>query len=250
MSKNKQKADPFMLSLRNQTNKIPNFYKYLTYSSAKLMLEHHNIQFTRGDGLNDPRDLDICKCDMTIIDALSTHLKIPQDIVAPKVQLQAKWIKSIGVCSLGQSGDNPTLWKEYACDKNWLGMKRENGVCIGLDQDILIKSLVNHHHLVSALIVNYVDNVSGIIPWELSLGPQKDVWLFLCKLYTTKDLKWRDEKEVRLVYAETLDTKYKRIAIDKSCFKYVIFGKDMSRKKKLELEEIISTYPNIHKIYR
>lgn len=250
MSKPKKQVDPFMLSLLKQTNGIPIFYKYLTYSSAKLMLEHHNIQFTRGDGLNDPRDLDICKCDMSVIEELSTKLKIPEHIIIPRIQQQAKWIKSIGVCSLGQSRENPALWKEYACSKNWLGLKRETGICIGLDQDLLIHDLVSQEHLISALLVDYVHNVAQTIPWELSFGTQKEVWQFLVKIYATKDLKWQEEKEVRLVYAESLDEKYKRIPLDKSCFKYVIFGKDVNRKNKSELEKIISTYPNIQVIDR
>lgn len=110
--------DPFWIPLLKQTYQIPIFYKYLSFANAKLMLEKHNIQFTRGDGLNDPRDLDICKCDLSIIDALSIRFNIPQSIIAPKLQAQAKWIKSIGVCSLGQTGDNPKLWEDYASTKN------------------------------------------------------------------------------------------------------------------------------------
>ena len=238
--------EPFL----RQTNRIPIFYKYLSFANAKLMLEKHNIQFTRGDGLNDTRDLDICKCDLSIINALSTHLNIPQEIITPKLQTQAEWIKSIGVCSLGQTGDNLKLWKEYASSKNWLGLNRETGICIGLDQNLLIDCLIKQKHLISTFVVNYINDVGKSIPWELSFGSQEEQWQFLYRIYTTKDIKWQEEQEVRLVYAETLKEVHKRIVIDKLCFKYVIFGKSVSRKHRLELDDVLSTYPNIQKIYR
>ncbi len=250
MNQRNKHIDPFWIPLLKQTYQIPIFYKYLSFANAKLMLEKHNIQFTRGDGLNDHRDLDICKCDLSIIDALSIRFNIPQSIIAPKLQAQAKWIKSIGVCSLGQTGDNPKLWDDYASTKNWMGKKRENGICIGLDQNLLIDCLIKQKHLISAFVVNYVKDVEKTIPWELSFGSQKEIWEFLYRVYATKDIKWQDENEIRIVYADALTEVYKRIIIDKSCFKYVIFGKSISKKQKFEIEELISTYPNIQKIYR
>lgn len=40
-----------------QAKQYPIVYKYLTYESGCLMLKNNNIQFTRGDMLNDLDDL-------------------------------------------------------------------------------------------------------------------------------------------------------------------------------------------------
>ena len=93
-------------------------YKYLTFYGGLQMLKNHNIQFTRADKLNDEYD-----CNSKLIDFQGHDYLIPEF---------DKYMK-FGICSLSKSYDNTTLWgRKYAND---------DGICIGLDTKILIKTL-------------------------------------------------------------------------------------------------------------
>lgn len=220
-------------------------YKYLTFESGMQMLANSNIQFTRGDTLNDNEDCDICKCDLSEQIKLLQKLNVSDETIMEMWQKRRKEISNFGICSLGTSADNDTLWKRYA-SSNWC--KRENGICIKLNLRKLIDCLLSENKIF-ALTVHYVDSVKQSIPWGLYINnPMRFIYL----LFSTKNKKkWEAEQELRLILPKNIDDKYFRCNIDKCCFEEVYYGKNMSVKQCEKLNAILdSTFPNINRIYR
>ncbi len=106
----------FMTLLVEQAGMYPTIYKYLTYESGCQMLQCNNIQFTRGDILNDKEDLSISKFNIEGPRKLCEDIGIKMDIVDHKFKEQSAVLSSFGVCSLGVSPMNSILWKRYSCN--------------------------------------------------------------------------------------------------------------------------------------
>lgn len=234
----------FMQSLVAQTNKHKYVYKYLTFESGKKMLENSNIQFTRGDKLNDEEDCNICKCDMSKPIEILTKMNLPPNIIDNVIQKKKDEISHLGICSFGTDAENDTLWKRYASENKNI----ENGICIKLELDSLIKYLVKSNKIVSALLVRYVENVKDSIPWELFISDGMSRMVFLYLLFSIKNRKkWEREHELRLIMPEYLDEEYMRCVIDKRCFKGVYYGKEMTIEQRKDIESILSQYyPHIN----
>ena len=61
---NLDEVNNFIRLVVEQAKQYPIVYKHLTFENGCLMLRYNNIQFTRGDMLNDSEDLNISKFDI------------------------------------------------------------------------------------------------------------------------------------------------------------------------------------------
>ncbi len=245
------KEEDIKLLLRTivaQTNKHTSVFKYLTFESGIKMLTNANVQFTRGDTLNDNEDCDICKCDMSKPVMILKSLGISDTIIDREIQKKRDEISRFGICSFGTRPDNDKLWERYA-SKDKIG---EDGVCIELSLRGVIDDFINSDQKIAALLVRYVADVRQIIPWELFTGSHEDRILFAYLLFSTKNKKqWGDEEELRLIWPNILDDKYLRCNIDKRCFKAVYYGRDMSIEQRKELGLILNRkFPKIRRVFR
>lgn len=201
-------------------------YKYLTYESGRLMLENSNIQFTRASKLNDPIDCHIDKVDYSYIYE-STQGLIDVTLIDKKKEQERVLFNSIGICSLGKTSNNETLWERYTKED-----EKESGICIELDTQAVIKHFIldgKPKYGFIALPVNYVQEVEqSINRGYLSAGGNYNL-LFWSKLLATKYApKWEDEQEMRFVLVEGIgNNDYFREIIPTSCITKIILGKDI-----------------------
>ena len=225
-------------------------YKYLTYESGRLMLEYSNIQFTRASKLNDSIDCHIDKIDYSEIYKSAQGL-IDVDIINKKKEQEKEFLNSIGICSLGKTSDNETLWKRYTRVDD-----KESGICIELD----VKKIINYFiqdgkpkYGFIALPVNYVPKVeSSIDRGYLSAGGNYNL-LFGSKLLATKYApKWEDEQEMRFVLVEGIgDNDYFRETIPTTCITKVTLGKYVNHDQVETIKQIVcNKYNNIPVEYR
>lgn len=206
--------------------KHPSIFKYLTYEGGLRMLKYHNLQFTRADQLNDNEDCHISKINFD-------RLKKTNIDFTANIAEQAKIINSWGICSLGTTHDNSTLWKRYTKTNELY-----NGFCIELDLDKTIKCLINNLKC-AAFVVNYKESTKESIPHELLLGTETEKYTYFILLLTTKNTtKWSKEKEVRIITPERLENKNLRITLDIGCFKNIYLGKDITDKQYEEVLKI------------
>ena len=238
----------FMRALVAQTNKHKSAFKYLTFESGIKMLANANVQFTRGDALNDNEDCNICKCDMSKPIMILKSLGIADAIINREIQKKRDEISRFGICSFGTRANNDILWKRYASEDNI----REDGVCIELNLKTVIDDFFNSNEKITALLVRYVADVKQIIPWDLFTGSPEDRILFAYLLFSTKNkMQWSDEEELRLIWPNMLDDRYLRCSIDKKCFKAVYYGRDMSIKQRKELGIVLNRkFPRIKRVFR
>lgn len=238
----------FMRLLVEQAKYYPIVYKYLTYESGCQMLRYNNIQFTRGDKLNDDEDLSISKFDIKSPRKLCRDIGISMDVVDKKIQEQSTILSSFGVCSLGINPNNNILWKRYSCNKEGL----EDGICIGLNQRKVIKHLINQNIKAACILVRYEENVVSSIPW-LTQQATSPVKIFTgYRFFSLKNAyPWKSEQEIRLIYPQTMEKEYERFVLPKDCFASVHYGKDMALDQKKKVGQIISqNLPKIKRIPR
>ena len=154
-------------------------------------------------------------------------------------------LSSFGVCSLGTSPTNTTLWNRYACDDNG----QVNGICIGLNQNKVTKALIAQGLKTACIMVRYEDSVEDAIPW-LALSAPSSVRIFSAYKFFAlkKSIPWKPEQEIRFIYPQTMEDEYKRIVLPKDCFVCAYYGKDMSLVQKQIVGQIISR--NLPKIKR
>lgn len=235
----------FMRLLVEQVKHYPIVYKYLTYESGCQMLRYNNIQFTRGDKLNDDEDLSISKFDTMSPRKRCRDIGISMEVVDKKINEQSAILSSFGVCSLGISPFNNTLWKRYSCGKEG----REDGICIGLNQNKIIKYLISQNVKVACILVRYEENATNLIPWLIQ-NATSPVKIFTgYKFFSLKNAyPWKSEQEIRLIYPQTMDEEYERFVLPKDCFVSVHYGKDMTLVQKEEVSQIIIR--NLPKIKR
>ena len=227
----------FMTLLVKQASNYPIIYKYLTFESGCKMLQYNNLQFTRGDRLNDTEDLNITKFNTSAPLKILEGIESAQEIANNHLREQEKVLSSFAICSLGISPMNPTLWNRYACDDNG----RENGICIGLNQNKVTKALIAQGIKTACIMVRYEDSVENAIPW-LALGAPSPVRIFSAYKFFAlkKSIPWKPEQEMRFIYPQTIEDEYKRIVLPKDCFEWAYYGKDMSLVQKQIIGQIIS----------
>lgn len=224
-----------------QTNQYPSLFKYCDFKGGKLMLSAMNMQFTRADNLNDEFEMNLSKTNIQSQIEKLLQIGIPEHLLSKKLEETINFFGGIGICSCGKSAHNETLWKRYASNEDI-----EDGVCIELDQDKVINYLLTKNIKIMTLLVNYYDNVSEILPWELFLGNTIEKQVFLRLLYTSKlKSRWVNEDEIRFVYSEPFPDKHFRPLLSPKCFKAVYFGKDMTREQRIEIGRILNRYPHI-----
>lgn len=228
----------YMHKIVAETNKYPILYKYLTFDSAYLMLKNQNIQFTTRAGLNDKSEFNIKKCNLSNCISILRDCGVTQTTIDNKLAEIDNKFASTGVCSLGKTPTNQILWDTYAHAPN---SSLIDGVCIGINQDKVLKRLNTIGHLCMALLVNYIPDVEKFIPWELYLGNKLETTIFLHLLYTTKEkAKWESEQEVRFILADPVSGQHLRIPLNSNCFTDVYFGKDMSNLQRKKLGQILN----------
>lgn len=236
----------FMRLVVEQALMYPIIYKYLTYNSGCQMLQNHNIQFTRGDKLNDIEDLNISKFNMATPRELCKEYEIDMNLVDQKIAEKANEFKSFGICSLGISPLNTVLWERYTHS----GSNNEDGICIGLNQRKVINALIKQGLKTACIVVRYKQSVSNTIPW-LAISSSSPISIFAgYQFFALKnsDL-WEPEQEIRIVYTHFMTEEFHRIILPKDCFESVYFGKDMSLKQRQYIGQILSRHlPNIKRI--
>lgn len=93
-----------------------------------------------------------------------------------------------------------------------------------------------------AFVVDYIDSVIESIPYQYFIGEKWQQFIFLTKLFATKDAAvWEEEKELRIVLPQKLsmDEEYYRVELYKSCFKNVYLGKDVTEKQYNTINSVI-----------
>lgn len=239
-----------MKCLTTQVHLQKKVYKYLTYESGLLMLENSNIQFTRASKLNDSIDCHIDKVDYSEI-YKSAQGFIDIDIINKKKEQEKDLFNSIGICSLGKTSNNETLWERYTRVEG-----KESGMCIELDTQATIKHFIlddKPKYGFIVLPVNYVQKVEqSINRGYLSAGGNYNL-LFWSKLLATKYApKWKNEQEMRFVLVNGIgDNDYFREVIPTSCITKVTLGKDVDSEQTETIKQIVySKYNNIPVEYR
>lgn len=226
----------FMRLLVEQAKHYPIVYKYLTYESGCQMLRYNNIQFTRGDKLNDVEDLSIAKIDTRSPRELCKTIGVSMDIVDKKIKELSAILSSFGICSLGISPFNNILWERYSRNKEGL----EDGICIGLNQKKVIKYLISQNIKAACVLVRYEENATSSIPWftQEATSPIK---IFIgYRFFSLKNsYPWKSEQEIRLIYPQTMEKGYERFVLPKDCFVSVHYGKDMTLVQKKKVSQII-----------
>lgn len=235
----------YMKQLVAQTNAFPFFYKYCSFEGGEKMLSAMNIQFTRADSLNDEDEVNLSKCDIEPVAQLLRDVGISEETISREFAKAQSFFRGIGICSCGKSAHNTKLWESYATSQD----NGEDGLCIKLNQDLVIKHLLVNDIKVMALLVRYFDNVSKILPWKLFLGNTLEKHIFLQFLYTSKlKSKWADEDEVRFVYSEPFSGTYFRPQISPKCISAVYFGRDMSQSQRIRIGQLLNRYKHIKRI--
>lgn len=235
----------FMRLLVEQSKQYPIIYKYLTYESGCQMLRYNNIQFTRGDVLNDKEDLSISKFNTDAPYLLCNEFGISSDLVTSKIKEQSEVLSSFGVCSLGTAPFNRVLWKRYASDEDG----KENGICIGINQTSVINALFKQGIKTACILVRYKSSTLNPIPW-FAISGSLPVKIFTgYQFFALKNSDpWEEEKEIRLVYTQTMEEQYRRIVLSKNCFLNVYLGKDMTLSQKQKVGQILNR--NLPKVKR
>lgn len=236
----------FMRLVVEQAQMHPIIYKYLTYNSGCQMLQNHNIQFTRGDKLNDIEDLNISKFNIDAPREFCKECGIDMDLIDNKLAERANEFKSFGICSMGISPLNSVLWNRYTHSEN----DNENGICIGLNQVKVINALIKQDLKTACIVVRYKQSVSNTIPW-LTLSSSSPIKIFAgYQFFALKNSDpWEPEQEIRLIYTNVMVKEFHRIILPKDCFESVYFGKDMNLKQRQFVGQILSRHlPKIKRI--
>lgn len=241
---NLQEVNNFISLVVQQAKQYPIVYKYLTYESGCLMLKNNNIQFTRGDMLNDLDDLNISKFDIQRPQRILEEVGIEKDITESKFNEHTDSFKSFGICSLGCSPTNRVLWQRYSSNPDGL----QDGICIGLNQRRVINYFIHQQNLKNACIkIRYVDETTGRISWMLKDADKAEKIFKGYQFFALKKTDpWASEDEIRLLYTQIMKERYCRFTLPKDCFERVYYGPNMNISQKKELGRIISqNFPKI-----
>ena len=229
----------YMESLVGPIHSQKKVYKYLTFDSGIMMLNNTNIQFTRADKLNDWLDCNVNKIDYNSVTSNEEIKRIIKEH-------DGHFFNSLGICSLGTSAYNETLWNRYTYTNNL-----ETGMSIELDTNSVI------HHFIQtgkpkygfiALFVKYDDDIIQAIDRILLEKNKLTQQIFFSKMVTTKNARiWKDEDEIRFILMDGIgDNEYFREVLPSPCITKVFLGKDMSPKQKEIINLIVKN--KLHEI--
>lgn len=243
---NLAEVNEFIRLVVEQAKQYSIVYKYLTYESGCLMLKNNNIQFTRGDMLNDSEDLNISKFDIIEPKRILENIGIDAATIESKFKEHADTFKSFGICSFGCSPTNPVLWHRYSSNPEG----RRDGICIGLNQNNIIQFFIHWLNLKTASIkVRYESEITHRISWMLKDADKAEQIFKGYQFFALKKaVPWAEEEEIRLLYTKIMEEPYTRFTLPKDCFVRVYYGPDMNFSQKKEIGRIIST--NLPKITR
>ena len=151
MNISQQLAKLYMQALVAPIKATPSVYKYLTYESGLKMLDAYNIQFTRAAKLNDCMDCCAEKVDYSDFKLQHLFFIDPQLVKDATLNKDRQVFSNYGVCSLGTSADNNTLWERYTQNGSV-----KNGICIELDTNGILRYInsVSNTNKIFALYFN------------------------------------------------------------------------------------------------
>jgi hypothetical protein len=200
-------------------NKPKVLYKYTTFEVGMKILESQTIRFSHPKHFNDPYD-----CNMPIV--LKQKYKLTKDYFIrfaqglkehPKKELFkninvdnlirlllsandevpfsaeefiqsvfAYWVNKMRILSLSESKDNPLMWGHYA--------ENNSGIVIEFDTKLMFFDYVNK--------VRYskkVPKIDNIIIDDM-FSEKRETFGEYSKLFLTKNINWKYEKEYRCLY--------------------------------------------------
>lgn len=164
-------------------------YKYLDITGAKCTIGNQILQFTNATQLNDPFD-----CHQKLID----YSNVPKDML--KGWIPEEWWKEkeendalnlrneTWLCSMSKVNDSLPMWSHYC--------KNHEGVCIGLDVDKVMESVVPMYGLLYLRPIILEVQYQDIIERPNAYCNVKDRYSYQ---WSTKAKEWEYEQEVRLV---------------------------------------------------
>lgn len=243
---NLDEVNNFIRLVVEQAKQYPIVYKYLTFENGCLMLRYNNIQFTRGDMLNDSEDINISKFDINKPKSILEEIGIDETIIESKFNEHAETFRSFGICSFGCSPTNPVLWQRYSSNPNG----QLDGICIGLNQNKVINYFIHRLNLKTACVkVRYEYETTHRISWMLKDADKAEQIFKGYQFFALKKANpWADEDEIRLLYTQVMNEPYLRFVLPKDCFEKVYYGTDMGISQKKEVGRIISQ--NLPKLQR
>ncbi len=162
-------------------------YKYLDVVGAKMMLCYRNLQFTNATKFNDPFDCHPGLIEFSNIpENVSNRTWMSKDML---IQLEShRYVRNrenAWVSCLSKSFDNMLMWSYYNCHK---------GVCIGLNRELISKSLQNSMLGMMVMGKGYDVKYRDIIDKPDFYNHKEDLFLYqMC----TKGKAWEHEQEVR-----------------------------------------------------
>jgi len=137
----------------------------------------------------------------------------------------------LGIYSLSLTYSEELLWAHYASSYN--------GYCIEYDIDLLKNNYLTSK-TVNEFLVDYQPKLSTITYHDIE--PEN----VLNKLYATKSIKWKCEKEIRLIYDTSSVKNYHPSALLSICF-----GMKLSKKhRQLIIKSLINRNVIFYEIYR
>lgn len=164
-------------------------YKYIDIDGAICMIHNQNLQFTNATQLNDPFDCHPKLVDYSNVSSNYLPKCTPKEWLVKKEESDALIRRNeTWLCSLSKVNDSLLMWSHYCYN--------HTGVCIGLDIDIIKKSIPMNFgtFYLEPFILNvqYQDIIKRPNAHYVSLEEYKFQWM-------TKAREWEYEHEVRLV---------------------------------------------------
>ncbi|MFC2152687.1 DUF2971 domain-containing protein [Bacteroidota bacterium] len=229
--------------LEKYDNKI--FYKYLDIDGGIKMLDNKTLKFSMPSEFNDPYDIYEGLLDFNNVNYFGEEVfekhknrlnRKQRRIYKSRSNRETENIlrnavsvlkNNIGICCLSEINDEILMWSHYS--------KKHTGICIGIEIDI--KEFAKNK--IFFFPVNYV------VKYESKyFGSDKNERDKSLIYWTkTKYLKWKYEKEVRLIDFEYFNHhKSGLYNIEKSKIKEVYFGTNIDKDKKKKIIKIINSF--------
>lgn len=137
-----------------------------------------------------------------------------------------KRIEKFGICCFSEKYDENLMWSHYS--------DSHRGIVIKFDMEKLDKSIYYDNELVSMTVIDSVNYLNSFPLIKLSSDLQKAADS-IKKILFTKSLKWKYEKEVRI-----LSTQIGRNYFDIDCIEEIILGLNILRKDEEKLSRMVN----------
>jgi hypothetical protein len=238
-------------------------YKYTSFDSGKLILEHSSLRFSQVEALNDPFELSplMDKYKRTLKAKARNEPKLRdgfikmsliekealiQYIIKPSIETVVDSIKNNLILSLTKKENNLLMWSHYA--------DSHKGILIGFDSGNDFFQGKEHREMTCTYNVHYSEErpeffdchtvLSKYKPIESSVGAYR-------RMLLTKSPEWEYEQEVRMFAlskgaSEVSNDNIYLFNFPKEALKKIVFGCQMSNVDKDELAKFIRVlYPNV-----